>query len=595
MSHVRGAKTDGTDTLTSVEQVKFSDQSFALAANSVRTQTDFALVVDTTGSMASYIGTVKARMAEIVDKALNSGTIDAHISIVGFKDPGETQTILAFTDQDDLAARKAAAIAAIDGISVSGGGDFPEGDNSGLLHALKGDAGEFRDTAVKRDIAMFTDASVKDTYLAAEVARYAADIGVSITSAGARTGALGSVNEFTFPAAADGSVPAPVRIFSILVGDNDVFDPSVRDDVAALAQNGGRLFDTDNLDDLVNALFEIIDTPANSPPVIVSDGGGDDAGISVAEGGLAVTTVLATDADAGAAITYGIAGGADADLFAIDAGSGKLAFLAAPNFERPGDAGGDNAYDVVVSASDGLILDAQALSVVVTDVAEGGGALLPGTDGPDQHRLPDEGPRPTGVALFGQNDTLVLDKALRDSNRDGGVTFGGNRLLDLPGGGTLDVAGVDPARGLRSIGGKGGELYYADAGVKPKSAIEGTVGDDRLKGTSKADVFFYDTALGAGLGNDTVRDFGAGDRLVTTSAVCDGDGDGRIGFVRDKLLNLPGPEGGSDPSAGSVALFGTSGDAITSLHLIRSSTEDGVTYYVYGSVGGASSAPILAF
>jgi Ca2+-binding RTX toxin-like protein len=121
--------------------------------------------------------------------------------------------------------------------------------------------------------------------------------------------------------------------------------------------------------------------PANSPPVITSNGGGATAAISVAENGTAVTTVTATDPDAGATRTFSIAGGADAALFTINASTGVLTFVGAPNFEAPGDAGGNNVYDVVVQVSDGTLTDTQALAVTVTNVNEapvitsnGGGA-----------------------------------------------------------------------------------------------------------------------------------------------------------------------------------------------------------------------------
>ena len=53
----------------------------------------------------------------------------------------------------------------------------------------------------------------------------------------------------------------------------------------------------------------------------------------------AVTTVTATDPDAGATLTYSIIGGADAAKFTINATTGVLTFVAAPNFEAPTDAG----------------------------------------------------------------------------------------------------------------------------------------------------------------------------------------------------------------------------------------------------------------
>ncbi|KQM71710.1 VWA domain-containing protein [Sphingomonas sp. Leaf20] len=599
ISHVRGAKTEGSDTLRSVENAKFDDQGFALAVNSVTTQTDFALVIDTTGSMSPYINQVKSKMAEIVDSLLASESVDAQISIVGFKDPGETTTILNFTSQDDLAARKAAAITAINSVGVSGGGDFPEGDNSGLLHALKGSAGLFRDTAVKRDIAIFTDADVKDTYLASEVARYAADVGVAIRSMGTARTAAGSVTEITFAAAKGEPTPAPVRIFSILVGPNGDF-LDTRENVADLAQNGGRFFDTDSLDDLTAALFEIIETPANRVPVISSNGGGDNATASVVEGGIAVTVVNAVDPDTGAIVSYAIDGGADAGRFVLDPVTGALAFVTAPDFEVAGDANGDNVYEVIVSASDGLTADVQALAITVTDVEEAGGGrtVLNGTAGPDQYRLPENASNNALVAQFGRNDSLVLDTALADSNRDGIITFGRNGALDLEGpdagGGTVELAGIDGRDGLRSLGSRGGEFFYADATVRPKGAVEGSVGNDLLRGTSKADEFFFDTALGLGLGPDKIINFGVGDRIVTTSAIYDANGDNLIGFGGDRLLDLPDADGGAGGGGGTLAVFGTSGRTITQLAFVNSIVDGDVTYYYYGLSNEASIPDLTA-
>lgn len=103
---------------------------------------------------------------------------------------------------------------------------------------------------------------------------------------------------------------------------------------------------------------------------IVSNGGAATAALSVAENSRAVTTVAAADPD-GSAPHYSIVGGADAARFTIDAASGALSFVTAPNYEAPADAGGDNVYNVVVSASDGSFTDTQALAVTVTNVMEG--------------------------------------------------------------------------------------------------------------------------------------------------------------------------------------------------------------------------------
>ena len=123
-----------------------------------------------------------------------------------------------------------------------------------------------------------------------------------------------------------------------------------------------------------NATFTIFVTDVNeASPVITSNGGGASASISIAENTTAVTTVTATDADGTAVITYSISGGADAAKFQIGSSSGVLSFVTAPDFEIPTDANTDNAYVVIVQASDGTNTDTQTITVTVTDVAEGGG------------------------------------------------------------------------------------------------------------------------------------------------------------------------------------------------------------------------------
>src|SRR6185295_10795564 len=84
----------------------------------------------------------------------------------------------------------------------------------------------------------------------------------------------------------------------------------------------------------------------------------------------AVTTVTASDADAGSTLTYSITGGADAAKFTIDANTGALSFVSAPDRENPTDAGGNNVYDVVVQVSDGTNTDTQAIAVTVTNANE---------------------------------------------------------------------------------------------------------------------------------------------------------------------------------------------------------------------------------
>ncbi len=82
------------------------------------------------------------------------------------------------------------------------------------------------------------------------------------------------------------------------------------------------------------------------------------------------TTVVATDAE-GDTPTYSITGGADSALFNIDATSGAVTFIAAPDFETPGDADTDNIYELEVTADDSNGgLTPQTISVTVTNENE---------------------------------------------------------------------------------------------------------------------------------------------------------------------------------------------------------------------------------
>jgi serralysin len=76
-------------------------------------------------------------------------------------------------------------------------------------------------------------------------------------------------------------------------------------------------------------------TPVNdNTPAITSS-----ATASVAENTTAVMTVTATDADLPAqTLSYSIVGGADAAKFSINASTGALSFVTAPDFEAPTDA-----------------------------------------------------------------------------------------------------------------------------------------------------------------------------------------------------------------------------------------------------------------
>jgi hypothetical protein len=80
-------------------------------------------------------------------------------------------------------------------------------------------------------------------------------------------------------------------------------------------------------------------------------------------------TATATDAD-GDTPTFSLTGGPDQSSFSIDATSGVLSFNVAPDFELPTDSDTDNTFDIEITASDGVNLTVQNVSITVTAINE---------------------------------------------------------------------------------------------------------------------------------------------------------------------------------------------------------------------------------
>ncbi len=121
---------------------------------------------------------------------------------------------------------------------------------------------------------------------------------------------------------------------------------------------------------VTNAATTVVVSSAEHAPSIVSNGGGDTASLSIPENTTAVTTVVATDPDAGTTLVYSLVGGVDKSQFQIDPATGALAFISPANFESPTDADSNNTYVVEVEVSDGTLTDDQTLTISVTDVAQ---------------------------------------------------------------------------------------------------------------------------------------------------------------------------------------------------------------------------------
>ncbi len=180
---------------------------------------------------------------------------------------------------------------------------------------------------------------------------------------------------------------------------------------------------------------------------------------------------------------------------------------------------------------------------------------------------------------FSKVDLFVSDSRLRDSNNDGIIMFGMNNVLDLGGGDTVAFTAIDPMTGLRLLGQLAdGGFAYADAATRLPGMTEGTLADDVLNGASGGRTFLFDTALGLDLGNNRINGFGNDDRIVTTTAIADADGDGRVDFGADRTLDL----------AGGTAVRINAG-AVRTLEFDGSVMQNGVEYFVYSRVGSTAT------
>ena len=248
----------------------------------------------------------------------------------------------------------------------------------------------------------------------------------------------------------------------------------------------------------------VLTQPGNSAPVMVSNGGGNHAAVSISENQKLVTTVHATDADAGSALVYSLAGGADAALFTIDALTGVLSFKAAPNFEAPADTGRNNIYDVIVRASDGKLNSDQALAIAVQNILEGPSAAARASVSVLQSGT-------TSTVSVGASDADGY--SLSYAIKAGAQPVHGAVVLDSAKGSytyrnTDDYIGTDTFTIVVSDGHGGAVEQSVDVTIGQRvNNYSGTTGADKYYGTQWSD------HVSVGSGNDFIRT-GLGDDLV---------------------------------------------------------------------------------
>jgi len=466
---------------------------------------DIAFVVDTTGSMWDDIANVKASAIEIINSVFDPerGLTDSRIAVVGFNDP-TTETVLSFTDHADPEDRKTAALNAINSLSANGGGDFPELTYTGLLRALDGSSGEWRDDAVARKIILFGDATAKDTHLRDQVIALANDLGADI-DASVSASAFSTVDvskdivltSFRLSAETEGEemVTVPVQIFTVAIGSNS--DTAAEYESISEA-TGGDDFSAVGAADIVDTLLEIINLPIYSifaSSRTITEG---DEGVATIE-----VTVQRDSADNASDVTIVLSGTGDTE-------DGSLETTTVSFIE------GELTKTVELSISGDTVQEGnETITVTIDSVSETSTIGTPSTtvtilnddasDGDDIINGDNNGNFLDGGA---GNDQVIGNGG--DDNISGGT---GNDIL---GGGTGNDEIVDGIGNNTLDGGNGLDKLITLSGLNTQSGGEGS---DLLVGGIQADV------LKGGAGNDVIRGEASNGFLGGSDAISGGNGD----------------------------------------------------------------------
>jgi hypothetical protein len=291
--------------------------------------------------------------------------------------------------------------------------------------------------------------------------------------------------------------------------------------------------------------------PSPNQPIITSDGGGNSAARNVAENSTDVTTVTATDADAGTTLTYSISGGADAANFMINSSSGVLIFASAPNFEAPTDAGANNIYNVTVQVSDGALIDTQAIAVTVTNVNE---APVISSDGGGEIAMRD----------VEENSTAVTTVSAVDADASTTLTY------SISGGADAAKFTIDSASGELTFVSAPDYEAAGDAGANNIYDVTVQVSDGILTDTQEIVVTLMDVDESPTLPGDYNRngEVNAADFIVWRKMLgqtgiqpfsgADGDGDGDVTQADHTVwrtnfgATTPAPSFGSATSLGAA-------------------------------------------
>lgn len=262
----RAGSPDGTDTIKNVEYAEFSDGIGLIEANGIACPgQNVSLVIDVSDSMSDDLTAVKASAGALIDAIF--GTVDkplaSRLSIITYNDTSAYRTVLTFTDQPTIAGRKAAALAALNGLAVIGGGEEPL--NAALLSSIQGGAGTWQRGMTDNRIVVFTDEIAADPGLRAQVIAAATAANISFpkqvqTLNQSTDQGLASLYEQVDDPYTPPSATIQIPIYGVAIGSTS----AAAEELAGLsAQTGGQMISAPNSTHVARALLQLVSNQAD--------------------------------------------------------------------------------------------------------------------------------------------------------------------------------------------------------------------------------------------------------------------------------------------------------------------------------------------
>ena len=318
----------------------------------------------------------------------------------------------------------------------------------------------------------------------------------------------------------------------------------------------------------------------------------------------AVYTAVVTPDVAGAVVTFAISSGADSAKFSINSSSGVVGFVSSPNFEVPTDSGGNNVYDIVITATEAGNTNTvtQSVAVTVTDVDEIAPIVklssivkleVPGVSDQSRHFAPDHGSRHSGeyVVVWVGDDTIITPIVhLQKFSANGQPNGGAVGLVD----GSLVIIGRMSFTPQVTAVGTAGEFVVVWSGQESTGDLSIFVQKFAADGSVSASAVVLE-ATGKTNGGDEIPQItavGTAGEYVVSWQGDDSGGDTSI-FVQKFHANGAAVSGGAvkleatgktdgEDSAPQITAVGAAGDFV-------------VTWYGSDSGGGGYSVFVQKF